>query len=166
MMPPYLELTLEDGRALHLPTPFGFEEIRNRAACGDRRGATVWGSTANQFWYVQETPEQIIKLLGIKPDQRPATTQKLAETAVGFASAINDRLSKLEIAARRVVDERYKQGGEWEDLQQAIAELADLVGGGELQPAVEAAPEVRDFICRYCASIDECKAAGYCQLPF
>ena len=38
---------------------------------------------------------------------------------------------ELRRRARAVVDEHYRAGGEWEDLSQKIAELADLVGGGE-----------------------------------
>jgi hypothetical protein len=39
---------------------------------------------------------------------------------------------ELRRRARAVVDARYKEDGSWDELKDAIASLADIVGGGEI----------------------------------
>lgn len=41
--------------------------------------------------------------------------------------------SELWLRARAVVDARFRKDGSWEELKDAIASLAGLVGGGDLE---------------------------------
>ncbi len=61
--------------------------------------------------------------------------QEVHEAVVGKAPGIADMTAasvtaaRLVAAARRVVEARYRQGGEWEELSEAIRELGDVLEG-------------------------------------
>lgn len=62
---------------------------------------------------------------------RPADVEILGKIA-GWETP--EEQTELWRRARAVVDERYRgSGSDWEKLSDRIAELADIVGGGELK---------------------------------
>jgi hypothetical protein len=52
--------------------------------------------------------------------------KEIHETVVKGKPADDELLE----AAKNVVEERYRSGGEWEDLSQRILELANIIEGG------------------------------------